>query len=291
MKTPDRQRRRLRRESRDQRRHRRGAPARNPDQREHDGGPACKRRGGAPRRRAPGARCRPARGDAARPTACRPRKRSSSASSSGSPSSPAGCRRTSTRITTSTTTSVCSPRSWPWPSATGCRCAATAGCATSRGSTGSGAARRIWRASSPDAFAHIVATEVGEGFNELCCHPGYVDEELASSSYAASGVPSWTRCAIRRRPPSLSERGIRLATFREVHDRMTRVVIATVRLLEFMEGGGPLLGLHAVRGGAAAAGMRGLRARQLHLVRRGARPATECGSSTTAWRATACRTA
>ena len=34
---------------------------------------------------------------------------------------------------------------------------------------------------SPDAFARIVATEVGDGFNELCCHPGYVDEELVSS--------------------------------------------------------------------------------------------------------------
>jgi chitin disaccharide deacetylase len=33
----------------------------------------------------------------------------------------------------------------------------------------------------PDALAQILTTEVEDGFNELCCHPAYVDEELASS--------------------------------------------------------------------------------------------------------------
>jgi predicted glycoside hydrolase/deacetylase ChbG (UPF0249 family) len=34
---------------------------------------------------------------------------------------------------------------------------------------------------SISVLAEILATEVEEGFNELCCHPGYVDPELRSS--------------------------------------------------------------------------------------------------------------
>jgi predicted glycoside hydrolase/deacetylase ChbG (UPF0249 family) len=34
---------------------------------------------------------------------------------------------------------------------------------------------------SVSVLAEILATELEEGFNELCCHPGYVDPELRSS--------------------------------------------------------------------------------------------------------------
>ena len=67
----------------------------------------------------------------------------------------------------------------------------------------------------PDSFTHIVATEVGEGFDELCCHPGYVDDELVSSYTSERRAELDTLCHPAA-AAALSERGIRLATFREV---------------------------------------------------------------------------
>jgi chitin disaccharide deacetylase len=71
---------------------------------------------------------------------------------------------------------------------------------------------------SPSGFERIVATEVEDGFNELCCHPGHVDDELVSSYTAERQAELATLC-----DPGvaalLSERAIRLATFREVPPR------------------------------------------------------------------------
>ena len=71
---------------------------------------------------------------------------------------------------------------------------------------------------SPSGFARIVVEEVEDGFNELCCHPGHVDEELVSSYTAERAAELATLC-----DPGLadllSERAIHLATFREVPAR------------------------------------------------------------------------
>jgi predicted glycoside hydrolase/deacetylase ChbG (UPF0249 family) len=69
----------------------------------------------------------------------------------------------------------------------------------------------------PDAFVHIVATEVDEGFNELCCHPGYVDEDLVSTYSRERRTELDTLCDPAA-AAALSERRIRLATFREVQN-------------------------------------------------------------------------
>jgi predicted glycoside hydrolase/deacetylase ChbG (UPF0249 family) len=71
---------------------------------------------------------------------------------------------------------------------------------------------------SPTALARIVATEVKDDFNELCCHPGYVDGKLASSYSLEREAELETLCdpeivALLRRS------GIRLVTFREVSRR------------------------------------------------------------------------
>ena len=116
-------------------------------------------------------------------------------------------------------------------------------------------------------------TEVEDGFNELCCHPGYVDEDLVSSYTARAARPSSRRSAIRSVAALLSERGIRLATFREVPQPMTRVLIATVRLLEFMEGAGHFWAYMQYAQALRRLGCEVLPARQLHLVRRAARRA------------------
>jgi predicted glycoside hydrolase/deacetylase ChbG (UPF0249 family) len=67
----------------------------------------------------------------------------------------------------------------------------------------------------PNALADIVGTEVEDGFNELCCHPGYVDGDLASSYTLERETELETLC-----DPDvtalLRERGISLVTFREV---------------------------------------------------------------------------
>jgi chitin disaccharide deacetylase len=68
---------------------------------------------------------------------------------------------------------------------------------------------------SPAALARIAATEVADGFNELCCHPGYVDGELASSYTVEREAEVKTLC-----DPAvtalLDEHDIRLATFADL---------------------------------------------------------------------------
>jgi predicted glycoside hydrolase/deacetylase ChbG (UPF0249 family) len=68
----------------------------------------------------------------------------------------------------------------------------------------------------PNAIAGIVSSDLEEGFNELCCHPGYVDGDLESSYAHERQTELETLC-----DPSvaalLRERGIPLVTFREVH--------------------------------------------------------------------------
>jgi chitin disaccharide deacetylase len=65
------------------------------------------------------------------------------------------------------------------------------------------------------ALAEILTTEVEDGFNELCCHPGHVDAELVSSYTYERESELATLC-----DPAvaalLEERGIGLATFREL---------------------------------------------------------------------------
>ena len=71
---------------------------------------------------------------------------------------------------------------------------------------------------SPPALARIVAADVEDGFNELCCHPGYVNGELASSYVVERRAELDTLC-----DPGvaalLREREIDLVTFREVPRR------------------------------------------------------------------------
>ena len=68
---------------------------------------------------------------------------------------------------------------------------------------------------TPDAFTRIVATEVRDGFNELCCHPGYADGDLESSYTLERQAELETLC-----DPDvavcLSDQGIRLTTFRDL---------------------------------------------------------------------------
>jgi predicted glycoside hydrolase/deacetylase ChbG (UPF0249 family) len=67
---------------------------------------------------------------------------------------------------------------------------------------------------SPDAIARIVSSELAEGFNELCCHPGYVDGGLESSYSDERRAELETLC-----DPTvaalLRERQIGLVTFQE----------------------------------------------------------------------------
>jgi predicted glycoside hydrolase/deacetylase ChbG (UPF0249 family) len=67
----------------------------------------------------------------------------------------------------------------------------------------------------PDALARILDSEVADGFNELCCHPGYVDPEFASS-YAVERETELATLCDPGVAALLDERGIRLATFREM---------------------------------------------------------------------------
>ena len=71
---------------------------------------------------------------------------------------------------------------------------------------------------SSDALANIVVSEVEEGFSELCCHPGHVDEGLVSSYREEREAELQTLCDPRV-ATLLSEQEIRLATFREVPQR------------------------------------------------------------------------
>ena len=64
-------------------------------------------------------------------------------------------------------------------------------------------------------LARLVDTEIEDGFNELCCHPGYPGEDLTSSYTIEREAELETLCDPRV-ADLLSERGIRLASFREV---------------------------------------------------------------------------
>jgi predicted glycoside hydrolase/deacetylase ChbG (UPF0249 family) len=68
---------------------------------------------------------------------------------------------------------------------------------------------------SPDAFARIVETQLEDGVNELCCHPGYADSELKSSYSVEREAELETLCAPEV-AALLNDRAIRLVTFREV---------------------------------------------------------------------------
>jgi len=65
------------------------------------------------------------------------------------------------------------------------------------------------------ALADILDAELEDGFNELCCHPGYVDAEL-ESSYSSEREAELATLCDPEVAALLSERGIRLVTFREV---------------------------------------------------------------------------
>jgi chitin disaccharide deacetylase len=68
---------------------------------------------------------------------------------------------------------------------------------------------------SPNAIARIVSSELEEGFNELCCHPGYVSGDLESSYSRERQTELETLC-----DPEvavlLRAQGIALVSFREV---------------------------------------------------------------------------
>jgi predicted glycoside hydrolase/deacetylase ChbG (UPF0249 family) len=66
-----------------------------------------------------------------------------------------------------------------------------------------------------DSLAEILEAELEDGFNELCCHPGYVDPELASSYSVEREAELATLCDPEV-AALLCERGIRLVTFRDV---------------------------------------------------------------------------
>jgi predicted glycoside hydrolase/deacetylase ChbG (UPF0249 family) len=68
----------------------------------------------------------------------------------------------------------------------------------------------------PNAIARIVSSDLEEGFNELCCHPGYVDGDLESSYGRERRAELETLCDPRV-AALLRERGVPLVTFREVH--------------------------------------------------------------------------
>ena len=64
-------------------------------------------------------------------------------------------------------------------------------------------------------LAQILAAEVGEGFNELSCHPGYTDPDLRSSYRAERRAELETLCDPAL-PRLIAEHDIGLATFRGV---------------------------------------------------------------------------
>jgi predicted glycoside hydrolase/deacetylase ChbG (UPF0249 family) len=68
---------------------------------------------------------------------------------------------------------------------------------------------------SPNAIRRIVCTELEDGFNELCCHPGYADDDLKSSYSHERQAELETLCDPEI-AALLTERGIRLVTFREL---------------------------------------------------------------------------
>ena len=67
----------------------------------------------------------------------------------------------------------------------------------------------------PEALARILDSELTDGYNELCCHPGYPDPEFATS-YAVERETELATLCDPGVAALLDQRGIRLATFREV---------------------------------------------------------------------------
>jgi chitin disaccharide deacetylase len=65
------------------------------------------------------------------------------------------------------------------------------------------------------ALAEILATEVEEGFNELCCHPGYADRGLRSS-YRRERRAELETLRNPVLPDLIRESRIGLATFRDL---------------------------------------------------------------------------
>jgi len=68
---------------------------------------------------------------------------------------------------------------------------------------------------SPDAFTRIVDAETKDGFNEMSCHPGYVDEDLVSSYTREREAELATLCDTELRA-ALRDRGIDLVSFRDL---------------------------------------------------------------------------
>jgi predicted glycoside hydrolase/deacetylase ChbG (UPF0249 family) len=71
---------------------------------------------------------------------------------------------------------------------------------------------------SSKAFVSIVTTEAEDGFNELCCHPGYVNEELVSSYTVERQAELETLCDPEL-STFLSEQGIGLRSFRDLPEQ------------------------------------------------------------------------
>jgi predicted glycoside hydrolase/deacetylase ChbG (UPF0249 family) len=68
---------------------------------------------------------------------------------------------------------------------------------------------------SPNAMRRIVSSELEEGFNELCCHPGYVNGDLESSYSRERQTELETLCDPEI-AALLREGEIALVTFRDV---------------------------------------------------------------------------
>jgi chitin disaccharide deacetylase len=68
---------------------------------------------------------------------------------------------------------------------------------------------------SPRGMRRIVCSELEDGFNELCCHPGYADDDLKSSYSRERQTELETLCDPEI-AALLRQRGIPLVTFREV---------------------------------------------------------------------------
>ena len=67
----------------------------------------------------------------------------------------------------------------------------------------------------PECLAQILESDVRHGFNELSCHPGYVDSDLASSYSLERETEVQTLCDPRMRE-LLEQYHIRLASFWDV---------------------------------------------------------------------------
>jgi len=72
------------------------------------------------------------------------------------------------------------------------------------------------------SLAHILGTEIGEGFTELSCHPGYMDADRAGSYSVEREVELHTLCdpAIRR---ALATHSIQLVSYHDLGQLQTAV--------------------------------------------------------------------